>query len=155
MFGESVNSIRDQNIIITKTKSSGEKAQAFEDLLYKQGARLYAASIAEHDKASASLQALIHLLLISTAGVLEDEWGSAKNLESFTTPNARPLLAAMARVLRQSDSLLHDMQLLNPQSENIRHKILSELCKQVFAIDQGDTKTLDATLARARKFFES
>ena len=155
MFGQSINSLRDQNIIITKTKSSGKKAQAFEDLLYKQGARLFEASIEEHDKASASLQALIHLLLISTAGVLEDEWGEAKNLESFTTPNARPLLTAMARVLRQSDSLLHDMQLLNPQSENIRHKILSELCKHVFSIDQGDMRTLDATLRRARKFFEN
>lgn len=154
MFGATASSIRDQNVIITKTKSSALKAQAFEDLLYQQGARINAASITEHDKASAGLQALLHLLLISTAGVLEEQWGQAKNLEPFTTPNSRPILLAMSRVLRQSDSLIHDMQLLNPQSEQIRHKILSELCKQVFAIDRQETSQLDETLNRARKFFE-
>ncbi|HQH27906.1 MAG TPA: prephenate dehydrogenase/arogenate dehydrogenase family protein, partial [Oligoflexia bacterium] len=65
MFGGDLPSLRGENVIITKTERSRKRAQAFEDLLYKYGAKTTYASIEEHDKRVAFLQALIHFTALS------------------------------------------------------------------------------------------
>jgi prephenate dehydratase len=153
MFGGAIESLREQNIIFTKVESSSTKAKAFEDLFYKQGAFLSYLSSDEHDKVAAALQAVMHSMLISLAGVLEQHWDSVDQLRAFTTPNSRPVLEAIERVVQQSDSLVADMQLLNPQSEKLRHEFLEQIVRLVFSLDHSDRDVLESMLSRAREFF--
>lgn len=155
MFAADIPSIKGENIIITPTEKSGKLAKALEDLLYKYGAMLSYASVEEHDKYAAFLQALNQLVLISLADVMRDSFSSLKELDPFSTPNSRQTLQTMKRVLSQSEELIVDLQTLNSQYPDMRHRFLATVSKLINALDEKDVETLLATVRSSSIFLNS
>ena len=154
MFGGDIPELTGQNIIITKTEHCGRSAQAFEDLLYKYGAKLTYADIESHDRVSAYLQALFQLTLVSLAEVLRNSMDSRSEIEPFISPNSRRVLSSMERVLRQSDELLTDLQTLNDEYPQMRHLFLQTVFNLVFSLDRGSSKEFLESTSASREFFE-
>lgn len=153
MFGGDIPSIKGEHVIITKTKASGERAQAFEDLLYKHGAMIVYSTANEHDQAVAYIQSLEHLLAIAIGDTLASEFASHEQIDAFSTRNSRQLEAIIGRIVKQSDSLIADLQMLNPQSQSARKRFLEILFKLVFALEYGDTSAVIESAKRARRLF--
>lgn len=154
MFGPQTTELRSQNVVITKTERSGRKAQEFEDLFYKYGATMLYAGVDEHDKASAYIQSLYHLVLLGLAEVMRSEFASLDELERFSTPNARALLGPMKRVVNQSEELLGDLQTLNDQAPRTRALFLRAFRELVESLDSEDLTRLIASAKRSKEFLE-
>lgn len=153
MFGESVTELAGQNIIVTRTASSGRLAEGFCNLFYKHGAILSSASEQEHDRASALVQSLLHLMLLSFAEVTRENFGSLEDLEPFNTPNSRAVFGAISRVVKQGDRLLSDLQLLNEANVKTRHRFLESFFQLMLALDQGNPELYLDAVKRCREFF--
>lgn len=128
MFGPDISSLKGNNIIITKTPSSSERAKALEDIFYKYGANLHHASIEEHDKTTAFLQALCQFFALGLADVMHSiDDKTLNNLKYFLTPNSERSLTSVSRVLSQSKELTEDLQTENPYSKEIRELFINNL----------------------------
>ncbi|MCB0346235.1 MAG: prephenate dehydrogenase/arogenate dehydrogenase family protein [Bdellovibrionales bacterium] len=152
MFGPQTEDLRGQNVVITSTERSGTKAQELEDLFYKYGANILHADIAHHDKVSAYIQSLYHLVLIGLAEVMRSEFTSAEDLEKFSTPNARALFEPMKRIVRQRDELIRDLQTLNDQAPQTRQLFLDTFSELVKALDDHDIDRLLTSARRSEEF---
>lgn len=152
MFGGDLNSLHGENVIITRTARSGPKAQSFEDLLYKYGAKLHHASSGEHDKIAAVVQTALQLLLIAYGESLSNSLGSSEDLDLFSTPNFRSVFNSLIRVLRQDDQLIVDLQKLNSEGTHSRHSLLEALFRLCTACDRGDYDEILKSTKRTREF---
>jgi len=153
MFGPSCNTLRGQNILITKSDSSGAIAKSFENLFYKHGAILSHASIAEHDHMAAMFQSLLHVVFISLAEVFRDNFSEEESYAAFSTPNSRELFKAMGRVLNQSDELISDMQVLNSKALELRRRYIESLFRMVFDLEYQQLNSLLQSAKDSREFF--
>ncbi|MDD2943596.1 MAG: prephenate dehydrogenase/arogenate dehydrogenase family protein [bacterium] len=148
MFGASATSLRGENVIFTRTGFSGEKSQAFADIFYKYGANVSHASAARHDKASAYLQSLLHLVMLSLAEIIQKDFPSIDELEKFSTPNFRGILASLKRIARQQPDLVADLQLQNEEATGVRHRFLEVFFRHTMALDRGEREhIIDAVSA--------
>lgn len=147
MFGPHVEDLRGQNVVITSTDRCGQKAEELESFFYKYGANILHADVSEHDKVSAYIQSLYHLVLIGLAEVMRSEFDSASQLEKFLTPNARALLEPMRRVVGQSDELLRDLQTLNDLAPVTRQRFLDTFSELVNSLRDEE---IDRLLSSAR-----
>ncbi len=154
MFGPDITTIKGEHVIITKTPSSATRAKAFEDLLYKHGAKIVHASSNEHDSAVAYMQSLQHLVALSLAEVSTHAFNDSDKLNHFHTRNSREVTKLIKRVLSQSDSLIKDMQALNPKASTIRKKYLESIFTLISALENNDQETLLNSVNKAREFFK-
>lgn len=154
MFGGDVPTMSEENIIITKTTSSAAKAQAFEDLLYKHGARISAADTAEHDATTSYVQTLIQFALLTVAEVMSGAAIDSKKLDIFSTPNSRRVFEAITKVLSQNDDLIRDLQLLNTNALRVRNRFLEVAVELAISLNNGDTAKLDESIRVSRKYFK-
>ena len=152
MFAGDRPNLSGENIIVTRTSSCGKLSQAFEDLLYKHGARICTLSIKEHDEIAAFVQSLLQLNLVILAEVMQASFETPAELEVMTTPNFRNVLNTMSRVLGQSDDLLVDLQTQNDLAGQMRQAYLDAATKLVSAINSGNKQALLEAAARGRKF---
>jgi len=154
MFAGDVASIQDQNVVVTRTTRSGEKAQAFEDVLYKHGARIQYISIDDHDRVAALVQSLIQFNMLALADVMQSTFPSLDALNVLSTPNFRNILAVASRVLGQSDDLIFDLQLRNENASELRKRFRESVERIATALDRGDNKVLLDSLAASRTFIK-
>ena len=152
MFGGEAPALRGENIIVTKTSKSAAKAQAFEDLLYKYGAKITYASIEEHDHQTAFQQSLIHFTALCIAHLMRESFEDLKSLEPFSTPNSRSALQIVKKVLSQSNDLIADLQILNQEYPELRKKFVEHVCRIAEELDQGKVEELIKQAALSRKF---
>lgn len=153
MFGGDITSIRDQNVIITQTERSAMKSSAFEDILYKYGARLTKASVKEHDKRTSFVQSLVHFNSICLAEVMRESFTSRSELEVFSTPNARRTLETLERVVSQHPSLICDLQLLNPEAKEMRTKFLQTVFSLALALNSDETDAFVKVIEQTSAYF--
>ncbi len=142
-----------QNVVVTKTASSRMKAQAFEDLLYKHGATISYSSIEKHDQAVAVIQSVIQLILIATGETLARTFPDTDTLNVFATPNSRSMLQAIRRVVNQPDTLIKDLQTLNPHAERARHILVEIMFGINAALDHNDTSKLISAIEQGKRLF--
>lgn len=154
MFGPGVDSLRGQNVVVTKTERSGTLAAAFESLFYKYGARISYATADEHDQRVSLTQAAVQSLLIAFAAALGKSVGSLDELEALGTPNFRLLLEAAERVLSQNDELTIDLQARNSFATKSRHELLEALFDLVTSLDRGEEESLRTLVETGRRLFE-
>lgn len=155
MFGPSVETLRGENVIFTKTDRSKEKALDFENLIYKYGAITTNVELDNHDHASAVLQAALQCTVVCLGDFISKNFSSKKELETFSTPNSRAIVETVKRIIKQSDQLLKDLQKLNPKACDIRMQLLNNISETMSALEKGDTKPFVAALEASRKFFLS
>ena len=154
MFAGDVSSLAGQNVILTKVTKSAKKAEAFEELLYKYGARLTHLSSEEHDLIAAYVQAVTHLMLIALADSLQNRFANLESLSGFSTPNSRAIFDVMSRVLAQNEDLVADLQLLNQQAALVRQDFQARLDKLITALEKGDRELLLEKFAQCKSFIQ-
>lgn len=148
MFGSDIEELEGQNIIVTGSK--GAKAQAFQDLLYKHGARLHQVDLETHDRVSSFVQSLLQLLLVCLGETAKELELSQNHLQAQSTPNSRAVWNALERCLALKEELLVDIQNLNPQARATRRTFLEILFRQVAQLDSGDSTLFRDTLRRLK-----
>jgi len=62
VFGPAVDTLRQQNVIFTRTSASGELAREFESIFYKYGAKITYTTPEHHDKQMAFHQETWNIL---------------------------------------------------------------------------------------------
>ena len=153
MFAGDIRTLHGENVIITKTASSGDKAQSFADVLYKYGAKTHDASIEEHDKVVSLIHSVFQLGLVGIAEVLSDTFDSPKDIKPFMSPNSRHVLNALERVIKQDEKLIADLQLLNAQAPKVRKRFLEVIFRLVFSLENEDQTALLESVKKSKKFF--
>ncbi len=153
MFSKNIERLSEQNIIITRTASSGDTSLAFENLFYKFGARLSYISAEEHDTATSVLQALLHISMIAIAEVMRESVPELKQLEPFSTPNSRAIVQTIQRVLGQSDDLLSDLQLLNTEYPLVRRRFLESVFSLIQSLNHQELQYFHESITKSRSFF--
>ena len=151
LFGTSLDSFSGQNIIITKTKSSGELAERVEELFYTLGARLTHLGSEDHDAHAAVMQSLVHALVISYGEIMNKYKISRSDHDNFSTPNSRALFYALERISNLGGELVSDMQLKNPKAKEVREdfaKFFTELTKE---LSSENTKLLEKAFEKCKK----
>lgn len=154
MFAGDIASLEGENVVVTKTLRSGEKAQALEDLLYKHGAKISHRTIEEHDQVASFVQTVLQLNMVALAEVMRTSFPSLQSLDFVSTPNFRNTLTTMTRVLNQSDSLLTDLQTKNVLAKEMREKFAKTLNEMAKALNQGKTDGFLESVRASRGFFE-
>ncbi|MBP9838695.1 MAG: prephenate dehydrogenase/arogenate dehydrogenase family protein [Proteobacteria bacterium] len=152
MFAGDLLNLHGENAIITKTNTSGEKAQAFEDLLYKHGAKISYTTSEEHDAVASFVQSLIQLNMVILADTMKNSFENIHELDFVSTPNFRNTLNTISRVLNQSENLILDLQTLNYKSPDIRNRYLESAFKLCVALNNGDVETFSKTVQEVKKF---
>ncbi|MGQ4809562.1 hypothetical protein NKDENANG_02980 [Candidatus Entotheonellaceae bacterium PAL068K] len=115
VFGPTVDSLRQQNVIFTRTPASGELAREFESIFYKYRAKITHTTPANHDKQMAFHQNLEHFTKIVLAQILQEQFGKPLEMDSYSSPNSRASLVTMGRILRADPDLYSDIQSYNLQ----------------------------------------
>lgn len=119
VFGPAVESVRQQNVVFTRTAASGELAQEFEDIFYKYGAKITHTTPEHHDKQMAWHQNLEHFTKIVLAQVLRTHFHAPTELESYSSPNSRTSLMTMGRILSADPELYSEIQQYNLQGPEL------------------------------------
>ncbi|GIX47664.1 MAG: hypothetical protein KatS3mg131_1875 [Candidatus Tectimicrobiota bacterium] len=140
VFGPAVESLRQQNVIFTRTPASGELAQEFESIFYKYGAKITYTTPEYHDKQMAFHQNLEHFTKVVLAQVLRTQFGDAAEMERYSSPNSRASLATMGRILSGDPDLYCEIQAFNEQGPAMLRAYL-EIAQQLGqALIAGDTR---------------
>ena len=119
IFGPRVESLRNQNIVFTRTPLSGARAKEFEDIFYKYGATITYTTPQYHDKQMAFHQNLEHFTKIALAQVLHTHFSDPTEMDRYSSPNSRTSLAIMGRILRADPDLYSEIQSYNLQGPTV------------------------------------
>jgi len=152
MFGSDVETLRKQNIIISKNSKSKELSNNFIDLLHKHGANISELDASEHDNHAAYLQSLIQFLLLGYGKSLSEAFDSKKDIESMNTPNSKNFVSTLKRVLNLSNDLLADMQIINPENKKARENLIKNL-KNIDSLIDNEERNKIVDLKKEIKSF--
>jgi len=108
MFGPNTKSIKGQNMIICPARGS-DWIEWVEESFKEGGAFVTRLSPAEHDKYSAIVQALIHMLSICLGRTLQKMDLTPKKLEPFSTPIFRLNMDLTGRLFAQDLALFSSL----------------------------------------------
>jgi len=133
VFGPAVESLRQQNVIFTRTPASGELAREFEDMFYKYGAKVTYTTPEYHDKQMALHQNLEHFTKIILAHILRTHFGDPTELDSYSSPNSRASLITMGRILNADTDLYSEIQMYNLQGP----ALIQAYCEAAQALGQA------------------
>lgn len=124
MFGPTVESLRSQNVVFTRTTSSGELASQFEDIFYKFGAVTSHVPESSHDTVTAYTQALTHFLLLGYLRTVKKAELEPELFSALSTPNSRMLESALARF---KADLSENLQNQNQKAASVRKELIAAL----------------------------
>lgn len=151
LFGNSIESLEGQNVIVTRTERSGKKAKLVEEIFYRTGARITHLSSEHHDAHAALMQSLVHAVTITYGAVLSDSGITKEDHHNFSTPNSRALFYAIKRIASLSDELITGLQLHNSQAQEIREAFLELFSKTTHELSKEDTELLLESIKKCRK----
>jgi len=154
MFGEKVNSITGENIVITPTASSGALAQTMENIFEKRGAKVSKVSQEAHSEVTAIVQSLVHSILLAFGETCSKTGHSLDELKSMGTPNSRALVSAMERVAGQDKELLLALQ-NNPKAHEVRRVFLQNYFDLVFSLFRKEDSVLSKAQEASKKLIEN
>ncbi len=123
MFGPSIETIKRENVIITRTEKSLDLSHEFEQLFYKAGAITHHGTIDNHDNSVSIVQALVQYSTIVLAQTLLSQVQNIEQLKPYLTPNSRLIFSNIERILKLSPELLFDIQEQNSLSKQLRHAL--------------------------------
>ena len=154
MFANDIESLKNQNVIVTNTDKSKSKSKQFEDILYKYGARITHASVEDHDKVVSFIHSLMQLALISMAEVMRENFKTEDEIEPFSSPNSRNILNTLKRIIHQEDELIRDIQVLNSQSKPMQAKFQKVLTRLTKSLEKEEVNDLLDSVEKSRRFFK-
>ena len=146
IFGPRVESLRNQNIVFTRTPASGPRAKEFEDIFYKHGATITYTTPQYHDKQMAFHQNLEHFTKVALAHVLHSHFGDPGEMDRYSSPNSRTSLAIMGRILRADPDLYGEIQSYNLQGPAMLKAYLDVVQTLVQAMTGGDVNAFGRSM---------
>lgn len=146
VFGPAVETLRQQNVIFTRTAASGALAQEFENIFYKYGAKITYTTPEHHDKQMAFHQNLEHFTKIILAHVLRTHFGDVSELDSYSSPNSRTSLVTMGRILNADPELYSEIQAYNLQGPALIQAYLDTAQALGEAMTRGDFTTFQESM---------
>jgi prephenate dehydratase/prephenate dehydrogenase len=149
VFGPAVESLRQQNVIFTRTPASGELAGEFENIFYKHGAKITYTSCENHDKQMAFHQNLEHFTKIVLAQVLHTHFSDPAEMDSYSSPNSRTSLITMGRILRADPDLYSEIQSYNLQGPAMLQAYLEAAQTLGKALMAGNTEVFKEHMTRS------
>ncbi|MGE3537741.1 MAG: prephenate dehydrogenase/arogenate dehydrogenase family protein [Candidatus Tectimicrobiota bacterium] len=155
VFGPAVDTLRQQNVIFTRTAASGALAQEFEDIFYKHGAKITHTTPENHDKQMAFHQNLEHFTKIVLAQVLRTHFGDPRQMDSYSSPNSRTSLATMGRILNADPELYGEIQAYNLQGPALIQAYLETAQVLGAAMQRGDMTAFTESMQASAQAFGS
>lgn len=146
VFGPAVEDVRHQNVVFTRTPTSGELAREFESLFYKYGAKVTYTTPEHHDKQMALHQNLEHFTKIVLAQVLRTHFSDTAALDSYSSPNSRTSLITMGRILNADADLYGEIQAYNLQGPGLIASYLAIAQELGQALSQGNLEPFKASM---------
>jgi prephenate dehydrogenase len=147
VFGPAVDSLRQQNVVFTRTPASGELAREFESIFYKYGAKITYTTPEYHDKQMAFHQNLEHFTKIVLAQVLRTHFGDPAELESYSSPNSRTSLITMGRILNADADLYSEIQAYNLQGPALIQAYCEAAHTLGYALTTGNVEAFKESMA--------
>lgn len=163
LFGPTVTSIQNQNIIICHPREGRDLDSTFQGndkvigelikLLKEAGANVSEMTPREHDEKMALVQNLTHFINISLAKtfIKEDIDLSGK----IATPVLLAQLSSLTRVVTQDPNLLLEIQLNNSRGVPVVEKFLEEQNKLLQLVKEKNSKKLLEDIENIHSKFES
>ncbi|MFD6882829.1 prephenate dehydrogenase dimerization domain-containing protein [Rhodococcus sp. NPDC060084] len=104
----------------------GPAVGAFVDAVDRWGARVVEVGAAEHDRATATTQALTHAVVLAFGGAL-DRLGPPTAATAAAPPPHVLLRALLARIASGTPAVYHDIQVANPYAVDARRALRAAL----------------------------
>jgi prephenate dehydratase/prephenate dehydrogenase len=147
VFGPAVESLRQQNVVFTRTPASGELAREFETIFYKYGAKITYTDPETHDRQMAFHQNLEHFTKLVLAQVLQRQFDDPFEMDSYSSPNSRTSLVTMGRILNADPELYSEIQSYNLQGPAMIQAYLDAAQALGQALIAGDVETFKTTMS--------
>ncbi len=119
MHGPRISSLAGQPVACIDIKH-GKKLEELKKFFVDSGANFFNCTAEEHDKTLSVVQGLTHYSQFVSAAVLKETELNLKDTMRFSTPNYSLFISGMARVILQNPELYSQIQLSNPNNEEIR-----------------------------------
>lgn len=155
VFGPVVPVIAGQNVVLTKTPSSGRLAVEMEALLVNCGARVTHASARFHDRQMAFHQNLEHFTKVALAELLVEQFPELESLDRFSSPNSRSTLQALHRILRGNVDVMAEIQQFNDLGFPLIRRFLAIATTLLESLEAGDQSRFRASIDRSRNALAS
>ena len=109
--------------VIAVTYAGGPLAEAFLDLIARQGAEVVSLSVEEHDRACAALQVATHAAVLTFGMALRASGYDVSRAERIMPPPHRTMLALLGRILDGEPEVYRDVQAANPYAAEMRARL--------------------------------
>jgi prephenate dehydrogenase len=114
LFGPTVQSLRNQTIIVCPVRAEENIVQSLLSLFYSEGARCTLATPEQHDRMMAVVQGLTHFVTLCMADSVRRLGIDIETTRAFTSPVYQIELSLVGRLLSQDPSLYADILQQNP-----------------------------------------
>ncbi|PON14219.1 hypothetical protein C2W62_30210 [Candidatus Entotheonella serta] len=141
VFGPAVETLHGQNVVFTRTETSGELSREFENIFYKYGAKITYTDPETHDRQMAFHQNLEHFTKLVLAQVLRSQFGDPFEMASYSSPNSRTSLVTMGRILNADPDLYSEIQAYNLQGPDMIRSYIEAAQILGQALIAGDVET--------------
>jgi prephenate dehydrogenase len=115
LFGPSVRSLRNRNVIMIKGRDF-RVASKLASFLERRGANTLFLTVKEHDRLMASVQALHHFVLTSFFNTLKERVGDLRRLRKAMPESFKITLRSIGRIMRNMGAV-REIRKFNPYAE--------------------------------------
>ncbi|WP_430332565.1 prephenate dehydrogenase dimerization domain-containing protein [Rhodococcus sp. ACT016] len=127
----------------------GPVVDRYLDAVGSWGGRVVRLDAAEHDRVTASTQALTHAAVLAFGLALADTGVDSTVLAATAPPPHTTLLALLARVGSGVPEVYHDVQAGNPAASEARKALASALTRLSETVERGDDRAFADLMADA------
>jgi prephenate dehydrogenase len=138
LFGPQAPSLREQNIVFSRTPNSGRYTAYLEDVFRDAGACVVDMTPEEHDRHMAYIQVLVHASNIVLGKTIADAFETINT--KLVTPGFRLQAIAMGRYLSADPKLFAQIAVLNSRAVEVLDALEENLSTLKNAIATKDTK---------------
>ncbi len=129
LFGPETTTLEGQNVVAVKTRDD-EWTRRVVDFLERNGAVVTTLDIKDHDYIMSVFQVLHHFSMLSFARAIDTFTPNHLMKKELVTQSLRSTLGSEATILRNLPTVI-EIQKVNPFSEEIRARFLSEVQKML------------------------
>ena len=156
MFGPSTPSLRRQVVILTPPTKEHENNPWFikiKNFFEKEGARVIIIPPEKHDKIMGVVQGLTHYSYIVLGSTLKELDIDIKESRKYASPIYELMINIIARIIGQNPYLYADIQMHNPQINNIHQTFINECEKIKKIVENKDREAFAKLMKESSKHF--
>lgn len=127
----------------------GPRVDRFLGTVAGWGARVVPLGADEHDRVTATTQALTHAVVLAFGLALTETGLGVDTLAATAPPPHTTLLALLARVGGGVPAVYHDIQAGNPEAASVRKALAAGLARLSETVEQGDGAAFAALMEEA------